>query len=141
MCATPPAPDPGARRAGFSLLEMLVVLAVLALAAAIVLPRGSVMLDRAAAHSVFFDFQRQVSDLRLEAWRTETPLLLTDPAARSPGARTIALKGGWTYRLDRTLQISDGGACPPAQAQLLKNGRPVVRLASTDGLCHFRRLE
>jgi type II secretory pathway pseudopilin PulG len=120
---------------------MLVVLAILALAVAIVMPRGALMLDRATAHSVFFDFQRQVSDLRLEAYRTETPVTLGDSAAAPPGARVIALRSGWSYRLDRPLAIGDGGACPPARAQLLRNGRQVMRLASADGLCHFRRLE
>lgn len=120
---------------------MLVVLAILALAVAIVMPRGSLMLDRATAHSVFFDFQRQVSDLRLEAYRTETPVVLADVAPPRPGTRAIALKSGWSYRLDRPLLITDGGACPQAGALLLKNGRRVMRLQSADGLCHFRRLE
>ena len=120
---------------------MLVVLAVLALAVAIVMPRGTLMLDRAAAHSAFFEFQRQVSDLRLEAYRTETPVVLAQVDTPLPGARTIALESGWSYRRDQPLVISDGGACPPAEAQLLKSGRPVMRLRSADGLCHFRRLE
>jgi prepilin-type N-terminal cleavage/methylation domain-containing protein len=142
MCATPPEPDArgaGLPDAGFSLLEMLIVLGVMALAVGIVMPRGALMLDRATAHSVFFDFQRQASDLRLKAYRTETPALLAD--AGQPGAQQIVLRSGWSYRLDRPVAITDGGACSQAEARLLKGGREVMRLRTGDGRCHFIRLE
>lgn len=145
MSATPPGPDPRpARRrsrAGFSLLEILVVLGVMALAFALVMPRGAVMLDRATAHSVFFDFQRQVSDLRLKAYRSEAPAVLSDGVRPLPGAATVALRSGWSYRLDRPVTISDGGACSSATALVFKNGRRVMRLVTRDGACHFSRLD
>ena len=72
--------------AGFSVLEMLIVLVVIALAVAIVMPRGAAMLDQATAHSVFFDFQRQVSDLRLKAYRSEAPLVVAEREAGVTGA-------------------------------------------------------
>lgn len=145
MSATPPAPEaPPTRRgprAGFSLLEILVVLGVMALAFALVMPRGAAMLDQAAAHSVFFDFQRQVSDLRLKAYRSEAPAVLTDAAQPAPGGAVVTLRSGWSYRLDRPVTISDGGACSAAIAILYKNGRQVMRLATGDGACHFSRLD
>ena len=138
MCATTPEPDPA--RAGFSLLELLFVLALVALAALIVMPRGAAMLDQATAHSIFFDFQRQVSDLRLKAYRTETPVVLAEPEARVVGAAVVRLPRRWSYRLDRPLVIDEGGACPRAEAVLLRDGREAMRLVSVDGRCRFSRL-
>ena len=73
------------RKRGYTLLEMLIVLAVMALAIAIVVPRGEAMLDQMTAHAVFFDFQRQMLDLRREAYAAQTPVTVkssddTDPA-------------------------------------------------------------
>lgn len=124
--------------AGFSLLEMLVVLAVMALAMTLVMPSGAVMLDRATAHSVFFDFQRQVSDLRLRAYRNETAVTL-EPAP-VPGVEPIRLRTGWSYRLDAPVRISDGGACSAGLATLFRDGRPVMRLRTTGAACRFERL-
>ncbi len=45
-------------RAGFSLIEILVVLAIFALSAAVIMPSTSRMLDQATSHAVFFEFQK-----------------------------------------------------------------------------------
>lgn len=140
MSATTPASDRAAIRAGFSLLEMLFVLALVALAIAVVMPRGAAMVDQATAHSVFFDFQRQVSDLRLRAYHTETPVVLAEPGTQVVGAAVVRLPKRWSYRLDRPLVISEGGACPRAEAVLLRDGRQAMRLAAADGRCRFSRL-
>ncbi len=113
---------------------------VVALAVAIVMPRGAAMLDQATVHSVFFDFQRQVSDLRLKAYRSETPLVVAEAEAGVRGAAALRLPPGWSYRLDRPLVISEGGACPRAEAAILRDGREVMRLLSDDGRCRFSRL-
>ena len=136
---TTPASDP---RAGFSLLEMLVVLAIMALATAIVFPRGVVMTDRIVAQAVFFDFQRKVADLRREAYRSQSPLVLYpskggDPA--DPRGRVIPLRAGWTYLMQRPMQIGEGGGCSASAARILDKGVEVMRLATSDGACHFIR--
>jgi len=59
-------------KAGNSLMEMLIVLEI-AIAIALVMPRGQAMLDGMTAHAVFFDFQRQMLDLRREAYAAQTP--------------------------------------------------------------------
>lgn len=140
MSTTTPGPDP---RAGFSLLEILIVLALMALAAAVVMPSGAVMLDRVTAHAVFFDIQRQVSDLRLQAYRTETPVTIRDAVAPSPDPKAIVLplRAGWTYRLDHPIAISEGGTCQPALATVLRHGREVMHLRMADTACHLSRLD
>ena len=132
------------RRAGFSLLEMLIVLAIMGLSVALVLPRGEIMLDRVVAHAVFFDFQRQVADLRREAYGSQAPLVLydNDLAARAdPRGRVALLRGGWTYRLSLPVMIGEGGTCSSTDAIILNGQRKVMRLRADQGDCRFTRLE
>lgn len=129
---------------GYTLLEMLVVLAIMALAVALVLPRGEAMLDQMTAHAVFFDFQRQASDLRREAYASQTGVTLRGSDDADPTlarAHAIPLRAGWTYRLTQPIAISDGGACAGGAVELLKYGRPVMHLAMADRACHFVRLD
>jgi prepilin-type N-terminal cleavage/methylation domain-containing protein len=129
---------------GYTLLEVLVVLAIMALAVAFIAPRGEAMLDQMTARAVFFDFQRQVSDLRREAYASQTGVALRGSDDADPTlvkARAIPLRSGWTYRLTQPIVISDGGACAGGQVELLKYGRPVMHLAMADRACHFVRLD
>jgi prepilin-type N-terminal cleavage/methylation domain-containing protein len=129
-------------RSGYSLLEMLIVLGIMALSVALVLPRGEAMLDQMTAHAVFFDFQRQVTDLRHEAYASETPVVVRgegDPA--DAGDRLLPLRAGWTYRLDHPISISAGGACSGARVEVRKSARPVMHLVADDAACHFTRLD
>ena len=132
------------RKRGYTLLEMLIVLAVMALAIAIVVPRGEAMLDQMTAHAVFFDFQRQVSDLRRGAYASQTGVVIRgsdDPDPSLVRARTIPLRAGWTYRLTQPIAIGEGGACAGGSVEILKYGRPVMHLAMADRACHFVRLD
>ncbi len=130
-------------RSGFSLLEMLVVLAIMGLALAIVMPRGAVMMDRVLSHALFFDFQRQVSDLRRDAYRTQAAVVLSDSAAAAvdPAARVLPLRAGWTYRMERPLTIGSGGLCAGGPVEILKSGKPVMHLAAPGPDCRFVRLD
>jgi len=144
--STRPASSPGFHRdkAGYSVIEILVVLAIMALAVALVMPRGALMIDRMTAHSVFFDFQRQVLDLRRQAHAGQAPITLYDdaePAARDPEGRVVALRAQWRYRLARPLRISEGGACAGGEVEILNGGRRVMRLAPDVRDCRFIRLD
>jgi len=121
-------------------VEILVVLAIFALAAAVIMPSTSRMLDQATAHAVFFEFQRQVSDLRREANRTGEAIRLVDPAATpSEGERTVTLREPWRYTLAPALDIAPGGSCSPTTANLLKDDRVVMTLRAQDADCRFIR--
>ena len=132
------------RKRGYTLLEMLIVLAVMALAIAIVVPRGEAMLDQMTAHAVFFDFQRQVSDLRRGAYASQTAVTVVGSDSAGPAvanARAVPLRAGWTYRLTQPIAISEGGACAGGGVEMLKYGHPVMHLAMADRACHFVRLD
>jgi hypothetical protein len=116
----------------------------MAVAIAMVMPRGEAMLDQMTAHAVFFDFQRQVSDLRREAYASQTAVGVRGDDDRDPSHaddKLIALRSGWSYRLDQPIAIDEGGRCAATGVEVLKSGRPVMRLQLTDRACHFTRLE
>lgn len=144
-------------RDGFSLMEMLVVLAIIGMSAAIVAPRGSVMLDRITLHAVFFDFQRQMSDLRRQAYRSEQAILPMAPAragadivvvtgqaradddvvARVP----LEIKEGFTLVFDRPMLIAETGRCERANVEVMRGERRVMRLEAVDDACRFQRID
>ena len=150
-----------ARRPGFSLIEILVVLAIFALSTAVIMPSMSRVMDQATSHAVFFEFQKQVSDYRREANRTGVAIQIVDPAAdRDFGrerpeadgdadraiddenmARTIALRSPWRYTLAPTLDIAAGGACSASTANLINGDRIVMTLRAAQGDCQFIRLQ
>lgn len=142
-------------RAGFSLIEVLVVLAIFAMSAAVIMPSTSRMLDQATSHAVFFEFQKQISDYRREANRTGVALQVADPEAASPAdrlspvsgeaasdvQRTISLRSPWSYTLAPALNIEAGGVCSAATANLINGDRVVMMLRTSEGDCRFIRLQ
>lgn len=138
-----PAQRPEMPRAGFSLIEILVVLAIMALASAIILPNGARLLDQTVAQAVFFEFQRDVLQLRREANRSGTPITLLSGGAEpaSSSERTLMLRAGWSYRLAPALRIDEAGACAPGEAVLTHNDSPVVTLRVEGADCRFIRYQ
>ena len=129
---------------GFSLIEILVVLAIFAIATAVVMPFTGRLLDQATAHAVFFEFQRDVSALRREANRTGAGLRLIDPAAPNDparGDRRIALRRPWRYTIAPALEIAEGGACGATTVNLLETDTVMMTLRTDRGDCRFSRLQ
>jgi len=132
-------------RAGYSLIEILVVLAIMGLSTAVIMPSTSRMMDQATSHAVFFEFQREVSELRREANRTGLPLRLVDPVAPQPSdsddgmTRRIELRRPWSYTLAPSLDIQDGGRCSVSTANLVRDSTVIMTLRTTEGDCRFIR--
>lgn len=139
-------------------MEILVVLAIFGLATAIIMPSTSRMLDQAMSHAVFFEFQRQVSDLRREASRTGIAIRISDPAAAETAAenadreiadpqaadqeadRILTLRSPWRYTMAPALDISEGGACSPTSVNLARDDVVVMTLRSSGTDCRFIRV-
>ena len=129
-------------RGGYTLIEVLVVLAIFALSTAIIMPSTARMLDQTTSHAVFFEFQRQVSDLRREANRTGEPVRIVDPSMpRVDGDRLLELRTPWRYTLAPALDIAEGGACSTVSANLINHDRVVMTLRTDNGTCRFIRLQ
>ncbi len=142
------------RRGGFSLMEMLVVLAIIGLSAAIVAPRGSVMLDRITLHAVFFDFQRQMFDFRRDAYRREQAMLVVSPAPdgqvaiapvpssapSDPVRQPLDLKEGFVAVFSQPQIISAAGVCAPTEVQIMRGTDRVMHLVAADDACTFERI-
>ncbi len=130
-------------RAGYSLLEMVIVLAIMSLGVALVVPRGATALDQVVVHSVFFDFQRQVSDLRATAFADQQAYTLVSSGAAlsdDQGQDTVVpLRAGWVYRVSQPITISAGGLCSAGAVDLMNLGRVAAHLETRDGACHFVR--
>lgn len=134
-------------RAGFSLMEILVVLTIFALGTALIMPSTARMLDQTTGHAVFFEFQRQVADLRREANRTGQSIRIIDPASYDPSGsnadeiRVLALREPWTYRLAPALDIAEGGMCTSTSVNLLNQDKVVMSVRTHDGTCRFVRYQ
>ncbi len=132
----------GPVRDGYTLIEVLVVLAIFALSTAIIMPSTARMLDQTTSHAVFFEFQRQVSDLRREANRTGEPVRIVDPSMpKAEGDRLLELRAPWRYTLAPALDIAEGGGCSTVSANLINQDRVVMALRTDDGTCRFIRLQ
>ena len=133
-------------KAGYSLIEILIVLAIMALMAAISMPRAASALDQVISHTVFFDFQRQVTDLRARAFREERGFNVVGTEA-STGGRSrdrerdiaIPLRSGWTYRLGAPFRIGAGAECSPTEVDLFNGKRLIMHLESKASDCRFIR--
>ena len=142
-------------RDGFSILEILVVLVIMGLATAAIMPSLSRMLDQATAHAVFFEFQRDISQIRREANRTGVNLTIVDPVvAPSAGrpqirpedgsvseVRTIPLRAPWRYTMAPSLDVAEGGVCSPTSVNLIRDNIVVMTLQTTGTDCKFSRLQ
>ncbi|MBU2377566.1 MAG: hypothetical protein KJ824_00230 [Alphaproteobacteria bacterium] len=117
------------------------VLAIMALATAIILPNGARLMDQTVAQSVFFEFQRDVLQLRREANRSGAAITLLSGGAEPADAtqRTLTLREGWSYALTPALSIDEAGACAPGEAVLTRNDVPVMRLRVEGAGCRFIR--
>lgn len=130
------------KASGFSLMEILVVLVILALSTAVIMPSSARMLDQATSHAVFFEFQREVSDLRRQANRTGIAASIVDPATAAPlpeGAHIIRLRAPWRYTVAPALEIAEGGVCEPASVNLIRDDTIVMALRSDAANCQLIR--
>lgn len=129
-------------RAGFTLLEMLLAIAVMGLVMAITLPNMPNTLASNADRRAAFHFKRLALDLRATAYEEEQALVVVDSGQfqedsdADPKPAEIKLDDGWSYSLSAPLNISARGLCDVVEATLSFEGRPHVQMfGATD--CSF----
>jgi general secretion pathway protein G len=125
MWAIHRAPDGRRDCAGFTLLEILVVLAILALVAAATLPALGRIYDRVAWRFYRVDVERQIAGLRLKAYLDARDLALVsqpaEPGADAPPGERIALQlpAGWRVVVRQPIIYRADGICLGGRLDLI----------------------
>lgn len=129
-------------RRGYSLLEIMIVLAIMSVAVSIMVPRAGAALDQVVVHTIQFDLQRQISDQRRRAFSTQSELGLeiqptseesvhSDSEAEDLTARVTVPKG-WTAELESPVTLYANGQCTPTRLHLSSLGKNPIHMALRD---------
>ena len=129
-------------RRGYSLLEIMIVLAIMSVAIAIMVPRAGAALDQVVVHTVQFDLQRQISDQRRNAFVSQIDsglqiISIGDPLPHdvSPNPIKIALvqvPKGWNASLESRAILKASGQCTPTRIHLSSLGKRPIHMALND---------
>lgn len=129
-------------KGGYSLLEIMIVLAIMSVAVSILAPRAGAALDQVVIHTIQFDLQRQVSDQRRRAFVNQTPLELHIVATGDPsigpgqsGVTKIALvqiPKGWKASLESRVALGANGQCTATRLHLSSLGKRPIHMAVTE---------
>ena len=118
------------RREGFTLLEMIVVLAILGLATALIAPsmlRGIDTWRRKAAMDVLLD---QVRALPGNARAAGKPIVI-DTAALASTDSPLRIDGDWTLSNDKPWRVSANGVCESGELKVSNRyGEKTIRVAA-----------
>lgn len=125
-----PEPVPRMREPGFTLLEMIVVLAILGLSAALVGPsmlRGIDTWRRQAAMDLLLD---QLRALPGNARGSGRPIIVSD-ATLASGTPPLTIDADWTLHAPRSWSVGANGVCQGGEV-ILRNpwGERTVRVAA-----------
>ena len=127
-------------RDGFSLIEVLIVLAITAMTAALVFPLGGRLLDRISVHTAFFAIQQQLLDARREAFRNEVTITFDAQGADVPESRRFVLPEDWSYAASSPLIVSPNGGCSLSQIRISHRRQEVALLEGRGADCRLTRV-
>lgn len=118
------------RRDGFTLLEMIVVLAILGLATALVAPsmlRGIDSWRRAAAMDVLLD---QVRALPGNARAAGKPIVI-DAATLASAKPPLRIEADWSLSNDKPWRVSANGVCENGEVKVANRyGERTIRVSA-----------
>ena len=129
-----------ASRGGFSLVEVLVVLAITALTAALVFPLGGRLLDRISVHTAFFAIQQQLLDARREAFRDEVTITFEAEDREGAEGRRFVLPEDWSYEATSPLVVSPDGGCSLTQIRISHRRQEIALLEGRGTSCRLTRI-
>lgn len=110
-----------AERGGFTLLELLIVLALIAFMSAMVAPRLQGTYDAIAGSGERAEVMRQLERLPLLARAAGTPIDIPKDGAAELGER-LALPRGWTVRPLQRLNVEAIGVCHASLVKVTGRG-------------------
>jgi prepilin-type N-terminal cleavage/methylation domain-containing protein len=106
--------------AGFTLIEIVVAVAIVGLALSFVLPRLSEMLDRLGSSMRQQRFEDRLAALGIEARRTGHTVLLRsiEPQKKPEHKPVMELPSGWSLVVDPPITFSFTGVCTGGTVRL-----------------------
>jgi len=122
--------------AGYTLLEMVVVIALIALATALVAPPGMRMIRSWQEATEVADVIEQIERLPGAVRAGGNPLVLMDEADHAP----LELPDEWGLLFDTPLTVHANGACSSAQARL-QTVHQDIELQILAPFCRVQRVE
>lgn len=120
--------------AGYTLLEMVVVMSVLAMATAVVAPMGSRMIETWRNATQVQDVVSQIEHLPSTARDSGSPLDSGKDGKQLP----LTLPAGWSLDLQQPLHVLANGACSSATATLITTTQRIDMQVEAP-FCHVRR--
>lgn len=137
MSATFPSSTERRRRAaGFTLLEMVVVLAIMALVAGVAAVRVFSLISGWRERTQLESIEQQIARLPMLARQRGEDIVLPPPAASSVAAPAgadspaLELPEGWVVHFDRPLRVRGSGLCEGARIELEHGDRRYRRVVS-----------
>jgi len=121
---------------GYTLLEMVVVIALIALATALVAPPGMRMVRSWQEATEVSDVIEQIERLPSAVRASGNTLTLVDEAPNVP----LELPEGWALIFDTPLTVHANGACANAQARL-QTVHQEIELQIMAPFCRVQRVE
>lgn len=107
---------------GFTLLELLIVLALVAMVAALAAPGLQRTYDAVSRSSDRSEVRRQLSRLPLLARERAQPIVASPEDGQDAFAALLDLPEGWRVRAATPLRVEASGVCHPAQVQVEGGG-------------------
>jgi prepilin-type N-terminal cleavage/methylation domain-containing protein len=126
-----------AANGGYSLLEVMITLAVLALAASVVMPGLSSGMESASIRSARLQAESSVMAMRRLAIRNDQTIEIrsalnpignrADAGEQADLAMRLDLPDGWSYVLSGPVLVNPDGTCELADLDLLRDsGSPIL---------------
>ena len=131
-CRTRPAPRNAARmrRDGFTLLEMIVVLAILGLATAMVAPAAIRSIDSWRRQAELDSLLDQIRALPGDA-RASGRVIVLDAEALKGKDAPLRVAGDWTLRVPEPWKVNANGVCEGGSVEIgNQHGKRVIAVAS-----------
>jgi prepilin-type N-terminal cleavage/methylation domain-containing protein len=121
-------------RAGYSLLEVIVVVAILAIAATVSGPSIGRMITSQQAQNVVRGVATEMGALRAEAFLSSTRF----NAQEAQGRLSQSAPSDWLIEVEDSVSIGPGGYCTPGAVVLISPSGRRWALSVSEGTCDIR---
>ena len=124
----------GRAQSGFTLLEMIVVMAIIGLAAATVVPALGRVVATVRYNGEVQDIANQLGRLAFRAYSSGKPMTLSEDVQKSPKTAIVEMPSGWSLTIVQPIHFNAMGLCDGGSVSIIAPDGDVksVRLAAPD---------